>query len=75
MTDITSLKTVLVANRGEIALRAIRTCRDLNIRTIGIYSTPDSVSPHAWLADRSVCIGPASAENSYLCAESLILRF
>ncbi len=72
MTDITSLKTVLVANRGEIALRAIRTCRDLNIRTIGIYSTPDSVSPHAWLADKSVCIGPASAENSYLCAESLI---
>jgi len=66
------IKKVLVANRGEIALRIIRACRDMGIRTVAVYSTVDSAATHVHLADESVCIGPGPARDSYL-NESAIL--
>ncbi|MBR1380343.1 MAG: acetyl-CoA carboxylase biotin carboxylase subunit [Alphaproteobacteria bacterium] len=66
------IKKVLIANRGEIALRIIRACRDMGIRTVAVYSTADKTAMHVQLADESVCIGPASARDSYL-NESAIL--
>jgi acetyl-CoA carboxylase biotin carboxylase subunit len=57
---------VLIANRGEIALRVIRACREMGIETVAIHSTADSDAMHARLADASVCIGPPSAGESYL---------
>jgi len=66
------IKKVLIANRGEIALRIIRACRDMGIRTVAVYSTVDKNAMHVQLADESVCIGPAPARDSYL-NESAIL--
>lgn len=66
------IKKVLIANRGEIALRIIRACRDMGIRTVAVYSTADKDAMHTQLADESVCIGPASSKDSYL-NESAIL--
>jgi acetyl-CoA carboxylase, biotin carboxylase subunit len=63
---------VLIANRGEIALRILRTCRELDIRTIAVYSTADSDSAVLRLADETVCIGPAPAKRSYRNAAALI---
>jgi acetyl-CoA carboxylase biotin carboxylase subunit len=59
-------KKILIANRGEIALRVIRACRELGIRTVAIYSTADANSLHVRFADESVCIGPPQATRSYL---------
>lgn len=71
-TNPRPLKRVLIANRGEIALRAVRVCRKLGIEAIAVYSTADADSPHVWAADASVCIGPAAATKSYLQAETLV---
>ncbi|HEV8044198.1 MAG TPA: acetyl-CoA carboxylase biotin carboxylase subunit [Rubrobacter sp.] len=66
------LGKVLVANRGEIALRVIRACRELGIRSVAVYSTADADSLHHELADESVCIGPPPAVSSYLNVPAII---
>jgi acetyl-CoA carboxylase biotin carboxylase subunit len=63
---------VLIANRGEIALRIIRTCKELGIKTVAVYSTADSESLHVRLADESVCIGPPPSLLSYLNINNII---
>jgi acetyl-CoA carboxylase biotin carboxylase subunit len=63
---------ILIANRGEIALRIIRACRELNIRTVAIFSEPDRDSLHVRFADEAVCIGPASSLDSYLNIPAII---
>ncbi len=65
-------KKILVANRGEIALRIIRTCREMGIKTVAVYSTADKESLHVRFADEAVCIGPAPSKNSYLSIQNLI---
>src|SRR5271165_6897848 len=57
---------ILVANRGEIALRVIRACKDLGIEVVAVYSTADRDAPYLQLADDSICIGPPTAAESYL---------
>ncbi|MDQ3659034.1 MAG: acetyl-CoA carboxylase biotin carboxylase subunit [Actinomycetota bacterium] len=63
---------VLVANRGEVALRVIRACRELGIRSVAVYSTADADSLHRMLADEAICIGPPPASGSYLNIPSII---
>lgn len=63
---------ILIANRGEIALRIIRACRELNIKTVAVYSTADRNSLHVRFADEAVCIGPASSTQSYLNIPAII---
>jgi acetyl-CoA carboxylase biotin carboxylase subunit len=65
-------KKILIANRGEIALRVIRACKELRIPTVAVYSTADRESLHVFFADESVCIGPPSASESYLRPQRLI---
>ncbi|HEC82986.1 MAG TPA: ATP-grasp domain-containing protein, partial [Firmicutes bacterium] len=65
-------RSVLVANRGEIALRIIRACRDLGIRTVAIYSEADRTSPHLEAADEAICIGGARSSQSYLNMEAIL---
>lgn len=63
---------ILIANRGEIAVRIIRACRELNIQTVAIYSEADKDALHTQLADEAVCVGPAAAKQSYLNMEAII---
>ena len=65
-------KKILIANRGEIALRIIRTCKEMGIRTVAVYSTADRESLHVRFADEAVCIGPAPSRDSYLNMPNLI---
>ncbi|RMG52626.1 MAG: acetyl-CoA carboxylase biotin carboxylase subunit, partial [Acidobacteria bacterium] len=65
-------RRVLIANRGEIALRIIRACRELGIETVAVYSEADRHSPHLRRADHIVCIGPARSEESYLNMDAIL---
>ncbi|HXE20615.1 MAG TPA: biotin carboxylase N-terminal domain-containing protein, partial [Castellaniella sp.] len=65
-------KKILIANRGEIALRVLRACRELGIKTVMVYSEADREAKYVRLADEAVCIGPASPRDSYLNMPSLI---
>jgi len=65
-------KRILVANRGEIALRIIRACRELGIESVAVYSTADSDAIHTKLADIKICIGPPSPSRSYLNMDNII---
>ncbi|MCM1537816.1 MAG: acetyl-CoA carboxylase biotin carboxylase subunit [bacterium] len=66
------IKKVLVANRGEIAVRIIRACREMGIETVAVYSEADAEALHTKLADEAVCIGPAQAQESYLSMDRII---
>ncbi|HVP13104.1 MAG TPA: biotin carboxylase N-terminal domain-containing protein, partial [Phycisphaerae bacterium] len=63
---------ILIANRGEIALRVMRACRELGIETVAVYSEADRDAPYLRLADRAICIGAAAPTQSYLRADRLI---
>ncbi|HET8866651.1 MAG TPA: acetyl-CoA carboxylase biotin carboxylase subunit [Gracilimonas sp.] len=65
-------KKILIANRGEIALRIIRTCQEMDIKTVAVYSTADADSLHVKFADEAVCIGPPSSKESYLKIQSIL---
>ena len=65
-------KKILIANRGEIALRILRACRELNIKTVAIHSEADESAIHVKMADESVCVGPASAQLSYLNIPAIV---
>jgi acetyl-CoA carboxylase biotin carboxylase subunit len=65
-------KKILIANRGEIALRIIRTCREMGIKSVAIYSTADRDSLHVRFADEAVCIGPPASKDSYLNIPNII---
>jgi propionyl-CoA carboxylase alpha chain len=66
------MKKILVANRGEIAMRVMRTCKEMGIKTVAVFSEADRLSPHVRFADEAVCIGPAPSNQSYLCADKII---
>ena len=65
-------RKILIANRGEIAVRIIRACRELGIRSVAVYSTADKSSLHAQIADEAVCIGPPATKDSYLNMDAVI---
>ena len=69
---MSSIKKVLIANRGEIALRILRACKELDIQTVAVYSTADKELKHVLLADEAVCIGPHPSINSYLNIPAII---
>jgi acetyl-CoA carboxylase, biotin carboxylase subunit len=66
------IRKILIANRGEIALRIVRACRELGIRTMAVYSEADEQSLHVQLADEAICIGPAPGSESYLRADRIL---
>ena len=66
------IRKILIANRGEIALRIVRACRELGIRTLAVYSEADEQSLHVQLADEAICIGPAAGNESYLRADRIL---
>lgn len=71
-SSMPEIKKILIANRGEIAVRVIHTCKELNIKTVSVYSRPDQFAPHVQLADESVFIGEAASSESYLVVDKII---
>ena len=69
------IKKILIANRGEVAVRIIRACKELDIKSVAVHSNVDHESMHVQLADESICIGPHKAQDSYLNIPSLISAF
>ena len=69
---MTLIRRLLIANRGEIAVRIIRACRELSIETVAVYSDADADAPHVRAADRAVHLGPAPARDSYLDGAKVI---
>ena len=67
------IKKILIANRGEIAVRIIRACREMGIETVAVYSEADAEALHTKLADEAVCIGPAPSSQSYVSSAELPL--
>ena len=65
-------KKILIANRGEIAMRILRTCKEMGIKTVAVYSTADKDSLHVRFADEAVCIGPPVSKDSYLKISNII---
>ena len=63
---------ILIANRGEIATRIIRACKELSIKTVAVFSAADKHSLHVKLADEAICIGPAQPKESYLNIKAII---
>ena len=63
---------ILIANRGEIAVRVIRACREMGIESVAVFSDPDAAAPHVALADSAGRIGPAAASESYLSIEAIL---
>lgn len=66
------MNKILIANRGEIAVRIIRACKEMNIKTVAVYSEADKNSMHTRLADEAVCIGPAESSKSYLNIKNIL---
>ena len=66
------MQKILIANRGEIALRVMRTCKDMGIATVAVYSTADRLAPHVQYADEAVCLGAAPSSQSYLLGDKII---
>ena len=66
------MNKILIANRGEIAVRIIRACREMNIKTVAVYSEADKEALHTKLADEAICIGPANSKQSYLNIKNII---
>lgn len=66
------MNKILIANRGEIAVRIIRACKEMNIKTVAVYSEVDKDALHTRLADEAICIGPTSPKQSYLNIKSII---
>ena len=65
-------KKILIANRGEIALRVIRSCKELGIKTVAVHSTADTHSLHVHFADEDICIGPPNSKLSYLNMKQIL---
>ena len=66
------MNKILIANRGEIAVRIIRACKEMNIKTVAVYSEADKNALHTRLADEAICIGPAEPQKSYLNIKNII---
>ena len=66
------MNKILIANRGEIAVRIIRACKEMNIKTVAVYSEIDKNALHTKLADEAICIGPANPKQSYLNIKNII---
>jgi len=69
---VAAIRTLLIANRGEVALRVVRACKELGIRSVAIFSEADRDSLHARMADQAVCVGPAPSSASYLNMPNIV---